>query len=181
MRLGIANLRIENAARYKTYSGRPKYGCAFTFFDVDHRHERNSITDEEIEAAVFVGLRKENDPKVEAEKSLEERKEGQWQKQAEAENRPAEMEISLDRLYEDQRELFETYKDGLTEKKTFLQQTITCRNRFARCWEIRNFGQFLRKYWISDCTEIKEIIAILIEIQSWFSTANIPTRTSVAC
>lgn len=119
---GIVECGLCHHNMRHAYSGRPKYECAFTYFDIDHRHERNSITDEEIEAAVLAGLQKEIDLKVEAGKILEERKEAQRQKQAEAENRLAEMESSLDRLYEDQRESFESYKAGLTEKETFLQQ-----------------------------------------------------------
>lgn len=39
-----------------------------------------------------------------------------------AENRLREMQVSLERLHGDQMDAFEAYKDGTTDKETFLQQ-----------------------------------------------------------
>lgn len=103
-------------------SGRPKYECAFTYFNINHKHERNSIIDTEIEAAVLAALRKEMDLKAESGKICAERKELQRSKADEAQKCLKDMERSLDQLYEDQRESFESYKAGMTEKDTFLQQ-----------------------------------------------------------
>lgn len=51
-----------------------------------------------------------------------ERKEWRQGKVEDAKMRLKEMEKSLDQLYEDQRKSFESYKVGMTEKDTFLQQ-----------------------------------------------------------
>lgn len=67
-------------------------------------------------------LQKEFDLKVESESICEERKERQQGKIHDAQKRLKEMERSLDQLYEDQRESFESYKAGMTEKDTFIQQ-----------------------------------------------------------
>ena len=67
-------------------------------------------------------MQKEFDLKTESESICEERKERQQGKIHDAEKRLKEMERSLDQLYEDQRESFESYKAGMTEKDTFLQQ-----------------------------------------------------------
>lgn len=103
-------------------SGRPKYECAFTYFNINHKHDRNSIIDTEIEAAVLAALQKEMDLKAESGKIYAERKELQRSKADEAQRRLKDMEKSLDQLYEDQRESFESFKAGMTEKDTFLQQ-----------------------------------------------------------
>lgn len=86
------------------------------------KHDRNSIIDVDIEAAVLSALQKEFDLKVESESICEERKERQQGKIHDAQKRLKEMERSLDQLYEDQRESFESYKAGMTEKDTFIQQ-----------------------------------------------------------
>lgn len=103
-------------------SGRPKYECAFTYFNINHKHERNSIIDTEIEAAVLAALQKEMDLKAETWKICVERKELQRSKADEALRWLKDMERSLNQLYEDQRESFESYKAGMTEKDTFFQQ-----------------------------------------------------------
>lgn len=103
-------------------SGRPKYECAFTYFNIKHKHDRNSIIDADIEAAVLSALQREFDLKAESESICEERKERQQGKIHNVRKRLKEMERSLDQLYEDQRESFEAYKAGMTEKDTFLQQ-----------------------------------------------------------
>lgn len=87
-----------------------------------YKHQRNSIIDTEIEAAVLTALQKEMDLKAESGKICAERKELQRGKADEAQRRLKDMERSLDQLYEDQRESFESYKAGMTEKDTFLQQ-----------------------------------------------------------
>ena len=58
----------------------------------------------------------------ESDSICEERKERQQGKIHDAQKRLKEMERSLEQLYEDQRESFEAYKAGMTEKNTFLQQ-----------------------------------------------------------
>lgn len=103
-------------------NGRPKYECAFTYFNINHKHARNSIIDVDIEAAVLSAMQKEFDLKTESESICEERKERQQGKIHDAQKRLKEMERSLEQLYEDQRESFEAYKAGMTEKDTFLQQ-----------------------------------------------------------
>ncbi len=103
-------------------NGRPKYECAFTYFDINHAHERNSIIDADIEAAVLAALQKEIDLKAKADSICAERKELQQGRVRDAELRLKEMERSLEQLYEDQRESFESYKAGMTEKDTFFQQ-----------------------------------------------------------
>lgn len=65
---------------------------------------------------------KEMDLKAESGKICAERKELQRSEADEAQERLKDMERSLDQLYEDQRESFESYKAGMTEKDTFLQQ-----------------------------------------------------------
>lgn len=67
-------------------------------------------------------MQKEFDLKAESESICEEWKERQQGKIRDAQKRLKEMERSLDQLYEDQRESFESYKAGMTEKDTFLQQ-----------------------------------------------------------
>lgn len=103
-------------------SGRSKYECAFTYFNINHKHDRNSIIDVDIEAAMLSALQKEFDLKAGAESIYEERKERQQGKIHDAQKRLKEMERSLDQLYEDQQESFESYKAGMTEKDTFIQQ-----------------------------------------------------------
>ena len=58
-------------------NGRPKYECAFTYFNINHKHARNSIIDVDIEAAVLSAMQKEFDLKTESESICEERKERQ--------------------------------------------------------------------------------------------------------
>ena len=64
-------------------------------------------------------MQKEFDLKTESESICEERKERQQGKIHDAQKRLKEMERSLEQLYEDQRESFEAYKAGMTEKDTF--------------------------------------------------------------
>ena len=52
----------------------------------------------------------------------EERRQVQQEKVGAAESRLGDMRLSLERLHGDQMEAFEAYKDGTTDKETFLQQ-----------------------------------------------------------
>lgn len=71
---------------------------------------------------MLAALQKEMDLKAETWKICVERKELQRSKADEALRWLKDMERSLNQLYEDQRESFESYKAGMTEKDTFFQQ-----------------------------------------------------------
>ena len=104
------------------WNGRPKYNCAHTYMNKGHSHETNSIIDAQLETAVLTALQKEFNIQAEAKRLNDEKKALVQQKIREAEGRLKEMQNSLERLYADQMASFESYKTGITDKDTFLQQ-----------------------------------------------------------
>ena len=104
------------------WNGRPKYTCAHTYMDRGNTHERNSITDEQLESAVLAALQKEFDVQAEAGRLNEEKAEQARKRIRDAEGRLQEMRNSLEKLYADQMDAFEAYKSGMTDRDTFLDQ-----------------------------------------------------------
>lgn len=103
-------------------TGRNKFECVHTYLDKGNWHERNSIIDTEIEAAVLVAIQKECNIQAETQKLAEEKRVQAKAKVAHAEKRLRDMQTSLDKLYADQMEAFESYKSGITSKELFLEQ-----------------------------------------------------------
>lgn len=103
-------------------TGRDKFECAHTYLDKGNWHERNSILDTEIETAVLGAIQKEFNVQAETKKLAEEKRLHNQGKVAEAEKRLEDMQTSLDKLYADQMEAFESYKSGMTSKELFLEQ-----------------------------------------------------------
>ena len=103
-------------------NGRPKFNCVHTYLDKANCHERNSIRDEDLEPIVLAAIQKQLDLRASSAEIREERRQGQQDKVDATENRLREMQVSLERLHGDQMDAFEAYKEGITDKETFLQQ-----------------------------------------------------------
>lgn len=103
-------------------SGYPKFTCAHMYLDKGNWHERNTIRDKDLEPIVLAAIHKQLDLRVSLAEIREERRQVQQEKVGAAESRLGDMRLSLERLHGDQMEAFEAYKDGTTDKETFLQQ-----------------------------------------------------------
>ena len=103
-------------------SGYPKFSCVHMYLDKGNWHERNTIRDQNLEPKVLAALQKQLDLRASSAEICEERRQRQQRKVEIAENRLRDMQISLERLQGDQMVSFEAYKDGTTDKKTFLRQ-----------------------------------------------------------
>ena len=103
-------------------SGYPKFTCAHMYLDKGNWHERNTIRDQDLEPIVLSAIQKQLDLRVSSAEIREERRQGQQEKMDAAESKLRDLQLSLERLHGDQMEAFEAYKDGTTDKETFLQQ-----------------------------------------------------------
>lgn len=105
-----------------SWNGRPKYDCVYTYLNKKSCHERNSVIDTDAEKAVLSLLQRELDVQAEVEKLADEKKAADQQRINEAEKRLKAMQDSLEKLYVDQKENFESYKAGMTSKDVFMEQ-----------------------------------------------------------
>ena len=103
-------------------SGKPKFSCVHMYLDKGNWHERNTIRDEDLEPMVLAALQKQLDLRASSVEMCEMRRAGQQEKLNSAEGRLKELQASLERLHGDQMDAFEAYKDGTTDRETFLQQ-----------------------------------------------------------
>ena len=103
-------------------SGRPKFSCVHMYLDKGNWHERNTIRDEDLERIVLEALQKQLDLRADSAAISEERRKAQQDKVDVALKRLGELKASLERLHGDQMDAFEAYKDGVTDKETYLQQ-----------------------------------------------------------
>ena len=103
-------------------SGYPKFTCAHMYLDKGNWHERNTIRDQDLEPIVLSAIQKQLDLRASSAEICEERRQGQQEKMDAAESKLRDLQLSLERLHGDQMEAFEAYKDGTTDKETFLQQ-----------------------------------------------------------
>ena len=93
-----------------------------TYLDKGNWHERNTIRDHDLEPMVLAALQKQLDLRASSAENCEERRQRQQVRVEMAENKLRDMQVSLEWLQGDQMASFEAYKDGTTDKKTFLQQ-----------------------------------------------------------
>lgn len=100
---------------------RPKYICTWNY-SLPHaqRHVRNIIRDEDLERAILGGLEKEAALRADADRVREESKAVFEAGVSAEERRLAEQEDALERIYEKQKESYEDYRMGKTDRERYL-------------------------------------------------------------
>lgn len=117
LRCGLCGHRMRHS-----WSGNPKYECVHTYLNKGSSHERNSVIDADVEKMVLSVLQREIVIQGEAEKLAAEKEQVDQLKIEEAEKRMQAMQDSLEKLYADQMESFESYKAGITSRDVFMEQ-----------------------------------------------------------
>ena len=119
---GMVECGICGHHLYHIKSGRPHYKCVYSRYNPGMEHEKNSIHDTELEKTVLAALQRHLDLRADRTAMLTERRKIQQGKADGEEKKLRELQSSLDKLQREQMEAFEAYKNGLTDRETFMQQ-----------------------------------------------------------
>lgn len=130
LRCGLCGHKMRHS-----WSGRPKYECVHTYLNKGNSHERNSVIDADVERMVLSALQQEIETQGEAEKLTAEKEKADELKIEEAEKRMKAMQDSLEKLYADQMESFESYKAGITSRDAFIDQKASYERMEAQLQE----------------------------------------------
>lgn len=105
-----------------TYAGRPKYYCANHYLDKSDGKCNISVLDADIESIVKKALQMMIDVLVDSRKVVDMQREKQAERLKQAEKHLSDMEHSRELIEKDLREAYESYKLGMTDKETYLEQ-----------------------------------------------------------
>ena len=108
-----------------TYAGRPKYYCAKHYLDKTDGKCNISVLDETMEQNVIKSLQMFMDVLVDYRKIVNLQLEKQAQCFAMAEKHLTDMENSYECINKDLCDAYESYKLGMTDKETYLEQRMT--------------------------------------------------------
>ena len=108
-----------------TYAGRPKYYCAKHYLDKADGKCNISVLDETMEQNVIKSLQMFMDVLVDFRKIIDMQREKQAQRLMLAEKHLMDMENSYERINKDLCDAYESYKLGMTDKETYLEQKMT--------------------------------------------------------
>ena len=105
-----------------TYSGRPKYYCAKHYLDKNDSKCNISVLDVDIEHIVTKSLQEYIDMWVDSRNIINAQREKQKKTLKLAEKHLLDMEKSNEKINKDLRDAYESYKLGLTDRETYLEQ-----------------------------------------------------------
>ncbi len=108
-----------------SYAGRPKYYCAKHYLDKADGKCNISVLDSTMEEVVMKSLQLFIDMWVDSRKIVDMQREKQAQRLALAEKHLLDMEKSYERINKDLRDAYESYKLGMTDRETYLEQKKT--------------------------------------------------------
>ena len=115
-----------------TYAGRPKYYCAKHYLDKNDEGCNISVLDSTMEDVVMKSLQKFIDAWMDSKKIVDMQREKQEQNLALAEKHLLDMENSYESINKDLRDGYESYKLGMTDKETYLEQRKTYEQLLVR-------------------------------------------------
>ena len=118
-----------------SYSGRPKYYCAKHYLDKADGKCNISVLDADMEEVVMRFLQLFVDMWVDSRKIVDMQREKQAQRLKLAEQHLVDMENSNERINRDLRDAYESYKLGMTDKETYLEQKKTYEQLLMRMQE----------------------------------------------
>ena len=102
--------------------GRPKYRCQNRFYLADNEKCVKSVRDKDLEEIIDILTHEMLERVPDAEQFMHLRNEKLRRRIDEATQRIREMQKSLKKLLDDQFASYEGYKDGLTDRATYLEQ-----------------------------------------------------------
>ena len=105
-----------------TYAGRPKYYCANHYLDKADGKCNISVLNVDMESVVKKVLQMMIDVLVDSRKVVDMQREKQAERLKQAEKHLSDMEHSRELIEKDLREAYESYKLGMTDKETYLEQ-----------------------------------------------------------
>lgn len=108
-----------------SYSGHPKYYCAKHYLDKTDGKCNISVLDSTMEEVVMKSLQMFIDMWVDSRKIVDMQREKQVQRLKMAEKHLLDMENSYERINKDLRDAYESYKLGMTDRETYLEQRKT--------------------------------------------------------
>lgn len=115
-----------------SYVGRPKYYCAKHYLDKADGKCNISVLDSTMEDVVMKSLQLFIDMWVDSRKIVDMQREKQAQRLALAEKHLLDMEKSYERINKDLRDAYESYKLGMTDRETYLEQRKTYEQLLVR-------------------------------------------------
>lgn len=115
-----------------SYAGRPKYYCAKHYLDKADGKCNISVLDSTMEEVVLKSLQLFIDMWVDSRKIVDMQREKQAQRLALAEKHLLDMEKSYERINKDLRDAYESYKLGMTDRETYLDQKKTYEQLLVR-------------------------------------------------
>ena len=115
-----------------SYAGRPKYYCAKHYLDKADGKCNISVLDSTMEEVVMKSLQLFIDMWVDSRKIVGMQREKQAQRLALAEKHLLDMEKSYERINKDLRDAYESYKLGMTDRETYLEQKKTYEQLLVR-------------------------------------------------
>lgn len=118
-----------------TYAGRPKYYCANHYLDKTDGKCNISMLDADMESVVKNALQTMIDVLVDSRKVVDMQREKQAERLKQAEKHLSDMEHSRELIEKDLREAYESYKLGMTDKETYLEQRKTYEQMLASLQE----------------------------------------------
>lgn len=118
-----------------SYAGRPKYYCAKHYLDKADGKCNISVLDADMEEVVMRSLQLFVDMWVDSRKIVDMQREKKAQRLKLAEQHLVDMENSNERLNKDLRDAYQSYKLGMTDKETYLEQKKTYEQLLMRMQE----------------------------------------------
>lgn len=118
-----------------SYAGRPKYYCAKHYLDKADGKCNISVLDADMEEGVMRSLQLFVDMWVDSRKIVDMQCEKQAQRLALSEKHLLDMEKSYERINKDLRDAYQSYKIGMTDKETYLEQKKTYEQLLMRMQE----------------------------------------------
>lgn len=118
-----------------TYAGRPKYYCAKHYLDKSDGKCNISVLDADMESVVKKALQMMIDVLVDSRKVVDMQREKQAERLKQEKKHLSDMEHSRELIEKDLREAYESYKLGMTDKETYLEQRKTYEQMLASLQE----------------------------------------------
>lgn len=118
-----------------TYAGRPKYYCANHYLDKTDEKCNISVLDADMESIVKKALQMMIDVLVDSRNVVDMQREKQAERLKQAEKHLSDMEHSRELIEMDLREAYESYKQEMTDKETYLEQRKTYEQMLASLQE----------------------------------------------
>ena len=109
-----------------TYKGRPKYYCAKYFLDKSDEKCNIRILDADIENIVKSSLQEIIDGYIDSKEVRKKQEANKIQQFKDAQDHLASMELSLEKINDDLRSAYESFKLGITDKNTYINKKNAC-------------------------------------------------------